>query len=454
MAIYSLWDSAYTPANVADSESAPITLGTEFSVSEDAQCIGVRYYRFSGNTGEKVGGLYDNLGALLASVIFTGETASGWQEALFATPVALTAGTRYRASVYHPDGYYAYEGVYFSSSVTVGPITAPIDAGKFSYATGISLPANDFNSSSYFIDPIIQTAETGGVGSSAFALTSHAPTVQFGGAIQSSPGSSAFVLTAHAPTVQFSGIIQAAPGNQSLALTAHAPTASFQGIIQAAPVPANLALIAHAPTVQFGGIIQAAPGSSAFALTTHAPTVQFSGVIQSSPETSSLSLAFRAPSVQIGVTSGDYLVIENGDYLVTENGDRLLVTAQQAVESYRFITEDGDYLVTEDGDYLVEQIPETGIQSSGFALTFYSPSAAFIPAPGSIETIGLALQVYAPRALIRSPYQASTAAFQVFAHAPFVRFPGTEIDLSPNRVMEIRLPPKIMHLRKYHYGSK
>ena len=46
-------------------------------------------------------------GTSLATVTFTGETATGWQQATFATPVAITANTTYVASYYAPNGRYA-----------------------------------------------------------------------------------------------------------------------------------------------------------------------------------------------------------------------------------------------------------------------------------------------------------------------------------------------------------
>ena len=48
---------------------------------------GIRFYKGAGNGGTHLGHLWTNGGALLAEATFTGETASGWQTARFATPV-------------------------------------------------------------------------------------------------------------------------------------------------------------------------------------------------------------------------------------------------------------------------------------------------------------------------------------------------------------------------------
>ena len=61
---------------------------------------GIRFYKGSSNTGPHTGKLWTASGTLLASATFSGETASGWQEVRFATPVAITANTTYVASYY------------------------------------------------------------------------------------------------------------------------------------------------------------------------------------------------------------------------------------------------------------------------------------------------------------------------------------------------------------------
>jgi hypothetical protein len=60
---------------------------------------GVRFYKGgAANGGTHIGNLWAADGTKLASATFTGETASGWQEVNFATPVSITANTIYIAS--------------------------------------------------------------------------------------------------------------------------------------------------------------------------------------------------------------------------------------------------------------------------------------------------------------------------------------------------------------------
>ena len=60
-----------------------------------------------------------------ARVTFTDETASGWQQAALAPPVAVTANTTYVVSYHTDSGLYAGDSGFFQSAgVTNGPLTA------------------------------------------------------------------------------------------------------------------------------------------------------------------------------------------------------------------------------------------------------------------------------------------------------------------------------------------
>ena len=61
---------------------------------------------------------------LLARVTFTGETASGWQKAYFATPVAIDADTTYVASYHAPNGRYSLDLDYFHAGFDNPPLRA------------------------------------------------------------------------------------------------------------------------------------------------------------------------------------------------------------------------------------------------------------------------------------------------------------------------------------------
>ncbi|WCI08775.1 DUF4082 domain-containing protein [Arthrobacter sp. OVS8] len=92
------------PAVPAAGDSSSVELGTAFSVSAAGHATGVRFYKGAGNTGTHVGSLWTAAGERLAQVTFTDETATGWQTALFAEPVALEPGQSYVVSYLAPNG--------------------------------------------------------------------------------------------------------------------------------------------------------------------------------------------------------------------------------------------------------------------------------------------------------------------------------------------------------------
>jgi hypothetical protein len=91
---------------------------------------------------------------LLATGTFTNETASGWQELDFSSPVTITANTTYVVS-YHTDvGHYAFTSNGLSSAVTNGPLTALASGGVYVYGSGNVFPSNSFNASNYWVDVV------------------------------------------------------------------------------------------------------------------------------------------------------------------------------------------------------------------------------------------------------------------------------------------------------------
>ena len=68
-----------------------VVLGVKFSSEVAGSVTGIRFYKATTNTGTHIGSLWTTSGTLLASATFTGETASGWQQVSFSTPVAIAA---------------------------------------------------------------------------------------------------------------------------------------------------------------------------------------------------------------------------------------------------------------------------------------------------------------------------------------------------------------------------
>jgi len=156
----SLWPSTTVPAVPADSETAAVELGVRFQSTSAGFITGIRFYKGAGNNGTHLGRLWTSAGVQLATGTFTGETASGWQQLTFATPVQITAGTVYVASYYAPVGRYAFGQDYFAGTViTSGPLSTATGAnGVYRYGSGGGYPTSTFRSSNYWVDVVFTTS--------------------------------------------------------------------------------------------------------------------------------------------------------------------------------------------------------------------------------------------------------------------------------------------------------
>ena len=123
---------------------------------------GVRFFKGAGNTGTHTGNLWSADGTRLASVTFTGESASGWQEALFSSPVAIEANTTYVVSYHAPNGNYSANVNGLATAVTDRPLRALASGssggnGVYVYGAG-GFPTNTYNATNYWVDVVFDTA--------------------------------------------------------------------------------------------------------------------------------------------------------------------------------------------------------------------------------------------------------------------------------------------------------
>ncbi len=149
----SLWSNSTTPTTADSGDGSAIELGLRFQANADGYITGLRFYKSAANTGTHTGSLWTSSGQLLATATFTNETASGWQQVTFSTPVAITAGTTYVVSYKTTSGHYAVNRNYFSSAFTSGPLTALASGGVFLYGAG-GFPNQSYQSSNYWVDPL------------------------------------------------------------------------------------------------------------------------------------------------------------------------------------------------------------------------------------------------------------------------------------------------------------
>jgi hypothetical protein len=154
----SLWNMAAAPPDGQDDINDPPTddeLGVRFSPKANGRITGVRFYKSAANTGVHTAYLWDPAapGTPLATATFTGETASGWQEASFATPVDVTAGTEYVASYTCPVGHFAFSRQYFRTPMDTGSLRVPASGGVYDNTPG-TCPQNVNQDTNYWVEPV------------------------------------------------------------------------------------------------------------------------------------------------------------------------------------------------------------------------------------------------------------------------------------------------------------
>jgi hypothetical protein len=112
----SLWRSTAAPAVPSAADSNAVEVGTKFYSDIDGFITGVRFYKSPANAGTHVGNLWSLTGARLATVTFANETPSGWQQAMFPSPVPIAANTTYVISYHTNVGSYSADGAYFATA--------------------------------------------------------------------------------------------------------------------------------------------------------------------------------------------------------------------------------------------------------------------------------------------------------------------------------------------------
>jgi hypothetical protein len=153
----SIWQNG-TPTGAVDAaDTSSVNLGIQFQASSNGHITGIRFYKETDNTGTHTGSLWTAGGTLLATGTFSNETASGWQELDFSSPVAVTAGTTYVASYSTTTGHYADTQNGLASAVTNGPLTALASGGVYAYGSPGTFPSSTFNDTNYWVDVVYTT---------------------------------------------------------------------------------------------------------------------------------------------------------------------------------------------------------------------------------------------------------------------------------------------------------
>ena len=151
-----IWPSTVVPAAIDNGASGPVELGVSFKSDTSGSITGIRFYKSAANTGTHVGHLWSHSGALLASVTFTGESASGWQQANFSSPVTIAANTVYVASYGTTVGHFSANWNYFASAGFNNPPLHALQTPDGVYGGLSSYPTNVHQSANYWVDVVFK----------------------------------------------------------------------------------------------------------------------------------------------------------------------------------------------------------------------------------------------------------------------------------------------------------
>ena len=160
------WSSSTVPGQVDSGDASAGEYGVRFRSDFDGYITGIRFYKASTNTGTHIGNLWSNAGGFLATATFTNESSSGWQQANFNTPVAITANTTYVASYFTPSGHYSDAPGYFATSGADAPplhfLENGVDGanGIYAYSASSTFPTSTFNSTNYWVDVVYEPASS------------------------------------------------------------------------------------------------------------------------------------------------------------------------------------------------------------------------------------------------------------------------------------------------------
>ena len=109
MPTVTIWPSNPVPGDRRRRSDNPRGARRQVPLRDGRLDPGIRFYKSAANSGTHMGNLWSITGTELATVTFSGETATGWQQVNFATPVAIQANTVYVASYFSPNGHYSGE---------------------------------------------------------------------------------------------------------------------------------------------------------------------------------------------------------------------------------------------------------------------------------------------------------------------------------------------------------
>lgn len=156
-AVQTIWDEQPETITTVD---LPVELGMKFRPLIEGNIKGIRFFSPSNPSGVYTGHLWTLSGKLIDSIVFSNVTPNSWQEALFSSPVKVSADSTYIVS-YHTPGRYVSTDDYLKSTITSGFLTVPGDNvngsnSVYRYGPSGSFPSQSYRSANYWVDVLFE----------------------------------------------------------------------------------------------------------------------------------------------------------------------------------------------------------------------------------------------------------------------------------------------------------
>lgn len=216
------------PALPDATDGVSYELGMKFRSFRSGKISAVRYWKAASESGAHVGNIWDASGTLLASVNFTGESASGWQQQALTAPLTIAANTTYIVSV-NAVSNYAFTGSGLATPIVNGDLSTVADGANGVFGGSGTFPSSSFQNGNYFRDvefvadatPTISKVSGDNQTAPASSLLANALVVQVKNAsnIPISGTTVTFAVTGGGGTVSPASAVTDASGNASTALT-------------------------------------------------------------------------------------------------------------------------------------------------------------------------------------------------------------------------------------------
>jgi hypothetical protein len=205
-----LFSTLARPTN--QSATGTYELGVKIRVDQPLTLRAIRFYKGVGETGGHVGTVWTANGFVLASVGFSGESASGWQQQALPSPLQLQPNTTYVVSV-NSNSRYAVTQNGLASQVSSGPLHTVADGLNGVYSTAVGgFPNQSYVSSNYFVDAVIASGPPP-------VVSTQVPAADATGIAASTPVQASFSRPLDPTTVTGSSFTLTGPGGAPVAAT-------------------------------------------------------------------------------------------------------------------------------------------------------------------------------------------------------------------------------------------